>query len=122
VLDSDHGTRIIAGIPESVEAKLAEAFRIQITNSRSARHIPEQAIRAGLTVDPDIGSAALIFSPQTLRDSNLAPQNARMAVASGLFSEAEADEAVHLVHTAAAAGHAYAAVTMFGFVVRKPAG
>ena len=122
LLDSDHGTRTTAGIPESVEAKLAEAFRTQIVNARSARHIPEQAIRAGLTVDPDIGSAALIFSPQTLRASNLAPQNARMAVASGLFTDAEADEAVHLVHTAAAAGHAYASVTMFGFVLRKPAG
>jgi ubiquinone/menaquinone biosynthesis C-methylase UbiE len=121
LLDSDHGTRIIAGIPESVEAKLAEAFRIQIVNPRAARHIPEQAIRVGLTVDPDIGSAALIFSPQTLRESNLAPQNARMAVASGLFSEEEADEAVRLVHTAAAAGHGYAAVTMFGFILRKPA-
>ena len=67
LLDSDHATRITAGIPESVEAKMAEAFRIQIANPRAARHIPEQAIRAGLTVDPDIGSAALILPPQTLR-------------------------------------------------------
>jgi SAM-dependent methyltransferase len=121
LLDSDHGTRITAGIPEVVETKLAEAFRSQIVNARAARHIPEQAVRAGLTVDPDIGSAALIFAPQTLRESNLAPQNARMAVASGLFTAAEADEAVDLVRTAAAAGYAYSAVTMFGFVLRKPA-
>ena len=120
LLDSDHGTRITAGIPEAVEAKLAGAFRSQVTNPRAARHIPEQAIRAGLTVEPDIGSSALIFSPQVLRESNLAPQNARLAVDSGLFTEAEADEAVDLVRTAAAAGYAYSAVTMFGFVLRKP--
>ena len=121
LLDSDHGTRITAGIPEVVEAKLAGAFRSQIANPRSARHIPEQAIRAGLTVEPDIGSSALIFSPQVLVESNLVPENARLAVASGLFTSAEADEAVRLVRDAATAGHAYAAVTMFGFVLRKPA-
>ena len=121
LLDSDHATRVTAGIPEAVEAKLAGAFRSQITNPRAARHIPEQAIRAGLTVEPDIGSSALIFSPQVLRESDLAPQNARLAVASGLFTAAEADEAVDLVRAAAAAGYAYSAVTMFGFVLRKPA-
>jgi SAM-dependent methyltransferase len=121
LLDSDHGTRILAGVPEAVEAKLAGAFRHQVVNSRAARHIPEQAIRAGLTVDPDIGSSALIFSSQMLRESKLAEENARLAVSSGLFNAAEADEAVELVRTAAVAGHAYAAVTMFGFVLRKPA-
>ena len=121
LLDSDHGTRVTAGLPEELETRLSAAFRSQIANSRSARHIPEQAIRAGLAVDPDIGSSALIFSPQTLVQSGLVPENARLAVAGGFLSQEEADEAVRTVQAAAQAGHAYSAVTMFGFLVRKPA-
>ena len=66
LLDSDHATRVTSGLPEDVEARLSAAFGSQIPNPRSARHIPEQAIQAGLSVDPDIGSSALIFSPHTL--------------------------------------------------------
>ena len=45
---------------------------------------------------------------------------ARNAVAAGSLSQAEADEAVRGVRAAAEAGHAFAAVTVFGFILRKP--
>jgi SAM-dependent methyltransferase len=121
LLDSDHATRVTYGIPDEVEAKLTAAFMSQLPNPRSARYIPEQAVRAGFTVDPDIGSSALIFSPQTLRESQLLEENAHLAVAGGFLGPEAAESAVRAVRAAADAGHAYAAVTVFGFLLRKPA-
>ena len=49
------------------------------------------------------------------------PHNARLAVAGWFITQEEARAAVRTVQAAARAGHAYSAVTMFGFLVRKPA-
>ena len=121
VLDTDHATRVTSAMEANVEAKLLAAFMSNMPNPRSARHIPEQAMRAGFTVDPDIGSSALIFPPRVLLDSPLIASAADTAVATGSLGREEADEAVRAVRAAAEAGHAFAAVTVFGFLLRKPA-
>ena len=61
VLDSDHASRVISDIDFEVEAKILDAFIQVMPNARAARHIPRQAMAAGFTVDPDIGSAALLL-------------------------------------------------------------
>ena len=122
VIDSDHATRVTSALEADVEAKLLAAFMSNMPNPRSARHIPEQAMRAGFTVDPDIGSSALIFPPRVLLDSPLVAGAADTAVAAGSLGREEADQAVGAVRAAAEAGHAFAAVTVFGFLLRKPAG
>ena len=78
-------------------------------------------MRAGFTVDPDIGSSALIFPPRVLLESPLIAGTADTAVATGSLGREEADEAVRALRAAAEAGHAFAAVTVFGFLLRKPA-
>src|SRR3712207_8594477 len=45
---------------------------------------------------------------------------ADQAVSDGTLSQAEADDAVRAVQEAAEAGHAFSAVAMFGFLLRKP--
>ncbi len=121
LLDTDHATRVTSAMEADVEAKLLAAFMSNLPNPRAARHIPEQAMRAGFTVDPDIGSSALIFPPRVLLDSPLIADAAESAVAAGSLGQEKADEAVRAVRAAAEAGHAFAAVTVFGFLLRKPA-
>ncbi len=116
LLDSDHASRVVSGLDYEVEAKLAAAFMGQIPNPRAARLIPQQAISAGFTVDPDIGSAALLIPPQAPFLRNVADQ----AVADGTLSRAEADGALSAVGQAAERGYAFNAVTVFGFLLRKP--
>jgi SAM-dependent methyltransferase len=120
LLDSDHASRVMSALDYEVEAKINTAFMGQIPNPRAARLIPQQAMRAGFTMDPDIGSAALLISPQELLRAPFIRIAADQAVSDGTLGQAEADEAVRAVREAAEAGHAFSAVTMFGFLLRKP--
>ena len=120
LLDSDHASRVMSALDYEIEAKINAAFMGQIPNPRAARLIPQQAMRAGFTVDPDIGSSALLVPPRELRKSPLVRMMAEQAVSDGTLTQAEADQAVRAVQAAAVAGHAFSAVTMFGFLVRKP--
>jgi SAM-dependent methyltransferase len=118
LLDSDHASRVMSALDYEVEAKIIAAFMGQIPNPRAARLIPQQAMRAGFTVDPDIGSAALLLPSQEL--TSFLRIAADQAVSDGTLSPAEADDAVRAVQAADEAGHAFSAVTMFGFLLRKP--
>ncbi len=120
VLDSDHATRVTSTLETDVAARFSAAFMAQVANPRAAMLIPEQALRAGLTVDPDIGSSALILSSRMLLNSPFVADNAREAVEQGLVTQDVADESVRALRAAAEAGHAMGAVTVFGFVLRRP--
>ena len=120
VLDSDHASRVTSTLATEVAALFSAAFMAQVANPRAAIRIPEQAMRAGLTVDPDIGSCALVLSSSVLLNSPFVADNARQAVELGLVTQAVADESVRALHAAAEAGHALGAVTVFGFVLRRP--
>ena len=120
LLDSDHASRVTSALDYEVEAKINAAFMGQVPNPRAARLIPQQAMQAGFTVDRDIGSAALVIPPQEMQRAPLVRIAAQQAVSDGTLSQAEADEAVRAVREAAEAGRAFSAVTVFGFVLRKP--
>ena len=120
VLDSDHATRVTSTLDTEVAALFSAAFMAQVANPRAAMRIPEQARRAGFTVDPDVGSAALILSSQALLNSPFVADNARQAVERGLVSQEVADDSVRALRAAAEAGYALGAVTVFGFVLRRP--
>ena len=120
VLDSDHASRVTSDIDYDVEAKMLEAFIRVTPNARAARHIPRQAMTAGFTVDSDIGSAALLLPTLPEGGPSLLEVGARHAVTLGLISQDEADEASRTHRAAAVAGYAFAAVTVFGFLLRKP--
>jgi SAM-dependent methyltransferase len=119
LLDSDHASRVMSALDYEVEAKINTAFMGQLPNPRAARLIPQQAMRAGFTVDPDIGSAALLIPPQELLRAPFIRIAADQAVYDGTLSQAAADDAVRAVLAAAEAGHAFSAVTVFGFLLRK---
>ena len=57
---------------------------------------------------------------QALLDGQWLRLAAGHAVSDGTISQDEADRAMDAVAAAARAGYAFSAVTVFGFVVRKP--
>lgn len=119
VLDSDWGTVIShPGDPDLVR-RYAEANWRRMANPFAARHLPSQLRVAGLVVDDDIGSAALVMPPRALLGSGLIHRNADAAVEEGALSRAEADQFLADAMAAASAGTAFFSVTMFGVVARK---
>ena len=119
LLDADHGTRIISDLDPDVASAFIRASLAAVANPYAARHIPAQVRRAGLTLDPDLGSSAFIFSSDMLLRSQVVQRAADDAVESGGLARDVAAAAVGAVHAAAERGEAFAAVTVFGFVARK---
>ena len=120
VLDSDHASRVTADIDLAVEEKLNRTFLTFSPNPRAARYVPRQLRDAGLTMDTDIGSAALLLPPEELRKAQLLVMVAEAAVEQGVITQAEADAAVRSIRQAADEGVAFSAMSMFGFIGRKP--
>ena len=122
LLDSDHRTRVTSDVDPDVDARMLEVFLARSPNPSAARWIPRQVRDAGLLLDPDVGSSALVMSPSVALSSPLLSVNAAMAVEARAVTREEADEAVRRHQAAAADGVAFSAVTVFGFIARKPAG
>jgi ubiquinone/menaquinone biosynthesis C-methylase UbiE len=120
LLDSDHESRVDSDIDPEVARAITVAFMRQLPNARAARHIPRQAMAAGLVVDPDVGSSAVVFPPELLVDFPMLKMAAEQAVADGAITREQAEEAVRRQSTAARDRRAFSAVTVFGFVCRKP--
>lgn len=119
LLDSDHASRVESDVDPVVGRAMLEAFMSQMANPMAARHLPRQAVTAGLHVDADVGSSALVFPQHVLVDSQLARLAADQAVSDGTITPAQADEALRSQAVAAEAGWAFSAVTVFGFLCRK---
>ena len=119
LLDSDHESRVESDIDPPVARAMTAAFMGQMANPTSARHIPRQAMAAGLSVDPDIGSSALVFPQDVLVDSQMHRLAAEQAVADGSITREQAEEALRAQTEAARHGWAFSSVTVFGFVCRK---
>lgn len=67
-----------------------------------------------------MGSSAFVFSSEMLLRTQLLSKDADDVVESGGLTREVADAAVRAVHDAAERGLAFAAITVFGFVARKP--
>jgi ubiquinone/menaquinone biosynthesis C-methylase UbiE len=119
LLDADQGTRIVSDLDPDVASAFIRASLAAVANPYAARHIPAQVRRAGLALDPDVGSSAFIFSSEMLLRTQVLQRAADDAIESGHLSRDIAEAAVHTVHTAANRGDAFAAITVFGFVARK---
>jgi ubiquinone/menaquinone biosynthesis C-methylase UbiE len=120
LLDSDHGTRIVSDLDLDVLTAFNRAALAPLANPYAARYIPGQVRRAGLELDPDVGSSAFVFSSEVLLGTQMLRRAADDAIESGALHRDVAEAAVGLVHSAAERGEAFAAVTVFGFVARKP--
>lgn len=121
LLDTDHASRVTSDIDLGVEAILNQAFLDRVPNARSARSIPRQVAQAGLALDDDIGSAALVMPPSVALMLPLVTMMAAAAGQEGWIPQQTADEAIRRYRAAAAEGVAFSAVTVFGFVARKAA-
>lgn len=119
VIDSDWGTVISHPGDPDVVRRYAESVRRRMANPFSARYLPNQLRAAGLVVDHDIGSAALIMPPRALLGSGILHRNADAAVADGAVTRDEADALLAEVMAAARAGTAFFSVTMYAVVARK---
>jgi ubiquinone/menaquinone biosynthesis C-methylase UbiE len=120
LLDSDYGTRIVSDLDPDLAAAFSRASLGPIANPYAARYIPAQIHAAGLELEPDVGSSAFIFSSEMLLRTQVLSKDADNAVESGGLTREVADAAVRAVHDAAERGLAFAAITVFGFVARKP--
>lgn len=120
LLDSDHGSHVESDLEPEVERALLDAFLAQMANPRAARHLPRQAHEAGLEVDPDIGSSALVFTHTAVESAEMQRLIAEQAVADGRITRAQADAALAAQAEAARQGWLFSAVTVFAFVCRKP--
>ena len=121
VLDADHGSNVESDLPRHIEVALQEAFQKRVPNPYAARHLPRQAMTAGFTVDPDIGSGALVFPQAILEEAARLRQAGAAAVADGTLSVDEVVTALSGQQAAARKGWAFSAVTVFAFVLTKPA-
>ena len=119
LIDSDHGSHVESDIDPGVERAMLDAFLGQMTNPKAARHLPRQARLAGLEVDPDVGSSALVFTHDDGEPAQITRLVAAQAVADGTITQAQADEALAAQAEAARQGWLFSAVTVFAFVCRK---
>ena len=119
ILDSDHGTRIVSAVDQETLIAFNQASLKPFANPYAARHVPVQIRKAGLVLDPDLGSSAFIFTSEMLLHTQMLQRTADDAVESGGLARDVADATVRAVHEAAEQGDAFAAVTVFGFVARK---
>lgn len=120
VIDSDWGSVIMSpGEPEVVR-RYGNALRARIPNPLAGRALRNQLRAAGLVVDPDVASTALVWSDDVIADGRILRANAEAGVADGTLGRAEADRLVEEITSAARNGEAFMSVTMFGVLARKP--
>ncbi len=120
LLDSDWATGIThPGDPDVLERY--RAFQLtQWANPFSGRLLKGQLVAAGLVVDPDIGSSALVLPDEALREGGMLAMSGAAAVQAGAVSQAELDTLVDGVAAASARGEAFVSVTMFAVIGRRP--
>jgi ubiquinone/menaquinone biosynthesis C-methylase UbiE len=119
LLDADQATRIISDLEPDLASAFVRASLAAVPNPYAARHIPTQVRRSGLTLDPDVGSSAFVFSSEALLRTQVLRRVAEDAIESGQLAPEVAEAVVLTVQTAAEHGDAFAAITVFGFVARK---
>ena len=119
ILDSDHESRINSDIDPEVSHQMTLAFMGQLANARSARRIPRLVAEAGLELDPDIGSSAVVFTQAALAASPMLRMSAAQAVTDGRISQEQADEAIRSITAATQHGWAFSTITVFGFCCGK---
>ena len=64
LLDSDYGTRFVSDLDSDLADAFSQASLGPIANPYAARQIPAQLSRAGLTLEPDVGSSAFVFTSE----------------------------------------------------------
>lgn len=119
LMDSDWGTGIVHPVDPDVLPRYQESFLRHVAQPFAGRHLRAWLSGAGLTVDPDIGSTAVVMPDEALTSGAMVRTNAEAAVSDGSLTEDEADALVAAVMEAATRGEAFASVTMFAVLAHK---
>jgi SAM-dependent methyltransferase len=119
IMDTDWATMLQSHGDPHVIDRLRGATLRRMANPFSGRHLRRLLVEAGLEVDHDMGSTALIFPLEALRRPGMMQQNLALAVAEGSVTQAEADRHLAEVLAAAEAGTLHVSVTMFCAVARR---
>lgn len=117
VIDSDWGSQVVHPGDPDVLRRLLTASWARWPNPFAGRLLRGQLQRAGLAVDPDIGSTAVL--PPIEGIIAMVRMNVDLSVEEGAITRAEGDRLLADLTTAAAAGEAFLAVTMFAVVATK---
>ena len=120
LLDSDWATGITHPGDPDVLARYRAFQLTQWANPFSGRLLKGQLLAAGLAVDPDIGSSALVLPDEALREGGMLAMSGAAAVQAGVVTQAEVDALVDGVAAASASGEAFVSVTMFAVIGRRP--
>lgn len=121
IIDTDWATMVAyPGEPELLQ-RYSQAFQGTVANPFAGRQLRSWLSRAGLEVDEDVGSAALVVTAEQIQGPGFLRAGAEFAVAAGSLTSDEADGFIARLMDAAQRGEAFAAVTMYAAVGRKPA-
>lgn len=120
VVDSDWATLVQSvGDPEVVRRVFEASWR-RWANPFSGRTLRWVLRQAGLVVDTDIGADAVVFPEAQLSEPTMLRLNLGLALEEGVITSAEADRLERDTVEGAERGEAFAAVTMFSVVARRP--
>lgn len=119
ILDSDWATAILTPGDPDVVQRMNEVMWARTPNPFAGRHLRAQLVRAGLVPEPDVGSSALVMSPDVT--PFLIRNTLDESVEAGAITQAEADTQWAELTEALAKDEAFLSVTMFAVVATKPA-
>lgn len=121
VVDSDWGTFVtVTDEPEIMRRVQEWGWRTQWPNPFAGRHLRAQLRSAGLEVDDDIGSSALVLPPEALLGGGPLGRTVESAQDEGVVTADEAARLVSGIEASAQRGDDFVAVTMFAVVARRP--
>jgi SAM-dependent methyltransferase len=120
VVDADHGSQVSTVGSIRFQRALLDAMLHHAPNPFAARWLPRQLRAAGLEVEPEVSSRAYLPPPHLLRTGAIMRVIADQAVGDGTITAEERDEVFADLERATDAGEAFAAVTVFRFVARRP--
>jgi hypothetical protein len=100
-------------------AAYRQARLAQIRNPHSGRHLPSLLRRAGLMVDADVGSTAIVLQGEAVLMGGFVEENVRFAVERGLLTRTAGAALLDSIRAAAEAGESFFAITMFAAIGRR---
>lgn len=121
LVDSDWGTAIASFGDPPLIRRVQEAWWARTPNPFAGRHLHRHLKDAGLLVDPDVGSGALVFPPRAMVGGGIFGLQVGNAVADGALSREESDRLLAALAHALERDEAFLSVTIFAVVATKPA-
>ena len=119
IVDSDWATAVVHPADPEVHRRMSEAMHRRTPNPFAGRHLRNQLRAAGLAVDPDVGSTALVMPDDFLARPVMLRAGADLAVEEGAVTREEADRHIADLQAAAGRGEAFMSVTMYALIGRS---